>query len=79
MPIELIDGHRLFELLEITQHKETPLTADKLNSYLRTPGIHIGTGSRKEFSAGEDLRGREVVVSIWLPHEIVDRSEIPDL
>lgn len=77
IPIELIDGQRLFELLEITQHKESPITADKINRYLLTSGIHLGTGVRKEFSAGEDLRDREIVVSIWLPHELVDTSNSP--
>lgn len=71
-PIELIDAERFLTALGIAQHNSFELDEERTISYVLSRGLHIGTAVHKDFVPGEDLRGRQVVVSSLLGSELFD-------
>jgi len=71
-PIQLVDGERFLNVLGIAQIKTFELDRERLISYLLKPGVHLGSGLKRDFVPGEDLRGREIVASIWHREELID-------
>ena len=71
-PIELIDAERFLNALGIAQISCVEFDKERMISYLRTPGVHLGSGLNKEFAPGEELREREIASSVWLGEELID-------
>lgn len=74
-PIELIDAERFLAALGIAQHNSFQYDQKKAVSYVLSTGLHIGTGLHKDFVPGEDLRERQVVVSMVLGSELLDLED----
>jgi restriction system protein len=74
-PVELIDAKRFFEALGIAQLKFTEISSERINSYVLSPGVHVGSGSFKEFVEGENLVARPVVAMIFTRDELLEVDE----
>jgi len=71
-PIQLVDGERFLNALGMAQIKTFQLDRERLISHLLKPGMHLGSGLKRDLVPGEDLREREVVASIWHGEELID-------
>jgi len=71
-PIQLVDGERFLNALGIAQKKTFELDRERLISYLSKPSVHLGSGLKRDFVPGEDLREREIVASVWQREELID-------
>lgn len=74
-PIELVDAERFLQALGIAQLNSFSLTPEQVTSYIINSGIHIGTGVHKDFSPGEDLRERPVVVMAWTKDDLLELQD----
>jgi restriction system protein len=72
LPIVLIDVEKFLDALGIAQLNSFALTDEEINSWVLSPGAHIGTGLAKEFVPGEDLTARPVIVSSFTKDEIFE-------
>jgi restriction system protein len=70
--IELIEAERFLEALGVAQHNSFKLTEEQAVSYIKSIGVHIGTGEHKDFVPGEDLRERQVIASLVLGTDLLD-------
>lgn len=77
-PIELIDAERFLAALGIAQHNSFEYDQEKAVSYVLSHGLHIGTGVHNDFVPGEDLRKRQVIVSMVLRSELLNLPDDDD-
>lgn len=72
LPMELIDVEKFLDALGVAQRKSHELLNEEITSWVLLPGAHMGSGLKKEFISGEDLRERPVVASIYTRDEIIE-------
>jgi restriction system protein len=76
LPIELMDAERFLDALGISQLRSLELTDEEINSWILSPGAHIGTGLTKEFVPGDDLTERPVMASSFAKDEILEIQSV---
>lgn len=74
-PVELIGAGRFFDVLGIAQLKNIDITDERINSYVLSPGAHLGSGLTKDFVVGEDLRDRPIVATMFTRSELLEIAD----
>lgn len=77
IPIELLDAEKFLSVLGIAQHQMFQLNQEKIASYVCSTGLHVGSGLNRDFVAGEDLRARPVIASIYTDSELLELQNSP--
>lgn len=75
-PIELMDAKGFLEALGIAQLKSAHIDEERFISYLRSSGIHLGSGWTKDLEEGENLLDRSILASSILGQDFIDLLEI---
>jgi restriction system protein len=84
-PVELINAEQFFQKLGIAQMKRVDISDKQINSYILSPGAHLGSGLAKNFVEGENLFDRPVIARLFTRDELLEiaddgttRAVIPD-
>ena len=62
-------------LAVIAQFKRIDITDERINSYILSPGAHLGSGFAKQFVEGENLLDRPVVARTFTRDELLEVAE----
>jgi len=75
-PVELVDAERFLQALGIAQIKSFTLDDKHYASCILSRGVHLGSGVKQQFVAGENLAERPVVAQIMLTADLIDLYEL---
>jgi len=74
-PIELIDAEKLLDALGIAQISSSKIGKKQIASYFLRTGVHVGTGLHREFSPGEDIRLRSVILQTFARGDFIEEED----
>lgn len=78
-PIELIDAKGFLEALGIAQLETFHLDNERFISYLRSTGVHLGSGLARGLEEGEDLNQRPVLARVMPGQDFIDLNDSRNL
>jgi restriction system protein len=71
-PVELVNAEQFFRKLGIAQLNHNSITDYQVNSWIFSPGEHLGSGLTRGFVDGENLLDRPVVIRTVLRSEMLE-------
>lgn len=74
-PIELVDAKKFLNALGVAQISSFKIDRERVASLFLRTGLHVGTGLHKEFTPGEDLRLRPVVLQTFAREEFIREED----